>query len=83
MQAGTEAVAKETTGDTLHDTVNNVLVHLQQVHEVEAPLIEPVFTCKLHAYKFSMKVSFHSCIICLHSLQNYKYTIQQKCYMFF
>jgi hypothetical protein len=44
LQAETEAIAEEITDDMLHDTVDNFVVCLQQVHEVEGSHIEHVFT---------------------------------------
>jgi len=74
LQAETEDIAEDIRGDMLHDTVNNFVIHLQQVHEIKGPHIEYVFT-RPHAHKLSIKVSFHSCIICFCTLENYEYTV--------
>jgi hypothetical protein len=44
LQVKIEAVAEEITADMLRDTVNNFVVHLQQVHKVVGSHIEHVFT---------------------------------------
>jgi hypothetical protein len=41
LQLELEAVAEEITGDMLHDTADNLVVHL---HETEASHIQHVFT---------------------------------------
>jgi len=81
LQGETKAV--EDHSNMLHDTANNSVVHLQQVHKVKGSHIEHVFTWRPHAHKLSMKVSFHSCIICFCTLENYTYTVPQNCCVFF
>jgi hypothetical protein len=72
----------DVTSDMLHDIVDKFVVCLQQIHMVEGFHIEFVFTWRPHTYKLSMKVTFHSCIICFCILENYKHTIHCNCCMF-
>jgi len=79
LQAGNEAGAEEITGDMLRDTAEN----LQRVHEAEGSHIDHVFTRRPHAHKLSMKVGFHSYIICFCILENYEYNVHGTCSVFF
>jgi hypothetical protein len=48
MLAETEAVAEEITGDMLHDTINNCLFLLLEVHKVRGSHTEHVFKGNTH-----------------------------------
>jgi len=83
VQAETETVSEQVTGELLCDTGDKFVVRLLRVHEVEGSHIERVLTWRPHAYKISMKVSFRSCIIWFCTLENYRYTVYRNCYVFF
>jgi hypothetical protein len=69
---------------TLHDAVDNTVVHLQQVHKGwRISYWTRVFTWRPHAHKFSMKASFYSCMICFYIQENYECTVHWNCYCFF
>jgi len=44
LQAGGEAAAEEIPGDMLHDTVDNFVVHLHEVHMIKESHVQRMFT---------------------------------------
>jgi len=83
LQVETEATAKEIILCMLHDKENNFVVHLQQVDEAGGSHTEHVYKWRQYAHKLSMKVSYHSCIICFFTLESYEYIVYQISCVFF
>jgi len=77
LQAEIEAVTKVMIGNILRDRVDSFVVRLQRVCEVEGSHIERVFKLRPYAHELSMRVDFHSRIICSCTLENdeYPYTV--------